>query len=245
MYVALNILLAVATLILVLVTNSPVLACILVLLGKWRVLAVRVRYWWLNIRANLVDMIVGLSFASLIFLMGGYLAAQIVATVLYAAWLIFIKPSSKPALVSIQAGVALLLGITVATSFFYGLPPVVLVAACFLIGYAVTRHVLVANLDDGSSPEFVSLVSGLVLSELAWAAYHWLVAYGIPDTGLKLPQFALIAMLMGFVALTVYRGYDRDSGKAKVQDIIMPIIFAVAVILVMLLAFSGASISLS
>lgn len=44
-YVALNIGLAVAILVVVLVIESPLPAIALVLLSKWRILAVRPRYW--------------------------------------------------------------------------------------------------------------------------------------------------------------------------------------------------------
>lgn len=41
--------------------NLALLAVILVILSKWRVLAVQPRFWLPNIKANLVDIIVGVS----------------------------------------------------------------------------------------------------------------------------------------------------------------------------------------
>jgi hypothetical protein len=247
LYIGLNVLMAVAVLMSVLVTNSPVPSCILVLLGKWRIFAVRPRYWLMNIKANLLDLIVGLSVAVCLFLMGdGYIAAQIVLTALYAIWLVLIKPSSKPFMVNLQAGVALVFSTVVAVSLCYSLPPVVLVLVSALIGYSVARHILVTNLNDENSPELVSFAAGLVMAELSWAAYHWLVAYSIPGMGLKIPQFTIIATMIGYVAVMIYGAhYDEDGAKVHPNDIIPPVVFAVAVITVTLLFFSGASIDLS
>jgi hypothetical protein len=42
----------------------PTMGYILVLLSKWRMFAVRPRYWLANVRANMTDLIVGLSIVS-------------------------------------------------------------------------------------------------------------------------------------------------------------------------------------
>ncbi|MDR1032815.1 MAG: hypothetical protein LBL84_02265 [Candidatus Nomurabacteria bacterium] len=247
LYIGLNVLMALLVLVLVLVTNSPVPSCILVLLGKWRIFAVRPRYWLMNLKANLVDIIVGLSVAFCIYLISdSYIVAQAILAALYAVWLVFVKPSSKPAMVSIQAGAALILSTTVVASMCYSYPPIVVVLLSALIGYAAVRHILVTNLNDENSPELVSFAAGLVMAELSWAAYHWLVAYSVPGTSLKVPQFTIIAALLGYVAIMIYKAhYDEDGAKIHPGDIIPPVVFAIAVIIVMLVAFSGASINLS
>ena len=58
-HVMLSIGLAVVSTALTVVSANWVFAIILVLLSKWRVVAVRPRYWWLNLKANLVDFTVG------------------------------------------------------------------------------------------------------------------------------------------------------------------------------------------
>src|SRR5690606_3979091 len=90
-YVLLNILLAVMLLVLVLVVNVPWPALGLVLLSKWRIFAVRSRYWTANIRANLVDVIVGVSMVVYLYAASGALVTQIGLTVLYIIWLLLLK----------------------------------------------------------------------------------------------------------------------------------------------------------
>ena len=64
-YYVLNIGLAAALLVIVQTIQSPYPALALVILSKWRVIAVRPRFWWANIQANTVDIIVGISVAGL------------------------------------------------------------------------------------------------------------------------------------------------------------------------------------
>jgi hypothetical protein len=91
-YLALNIGLAAALLIVVLAVKSPLPAFVLVLLSKWRILAVRPRFWFKNVQSNLVDIIVGLSVVALLYAASGSLGVQIVIATFFAVWLLFIKP---------------------------------------------------------------------------------------------------------------------------------------------------------
>src|SRR5579864_9817282 len=67
------------------------LALAIILLSKWRMFAVRPRYWLANIRANAVDIIVGVSFLVLMVHSGTQLW-QLILALLYAVWLLVIKP---------------------------------------------------------------------------------------------------------------------------------------------------------
>ena len=70
LHVTLNILLGVGSIFVTIVSGSWLIGFILVLLSKWRMFAVRPRYLWLNIKSNLVDLIVGFSFVALAFFSG-------------------------------------------------------------------------------------------------------------------------------------------------------------------------------
>ncbi len=69
-YVGLNVALALAVLVIVRTVESPIPAFILVMLSKWRVFAVRPRYWLANIQANLVDFILSISVVVLMYSVG-------------------------------------------------------------------------------------------------------------------------------------------------------------------------------
>lgn len=235
-YIVLNIALALAILAVVWAVESPWAALALVLLSKWRVLAVRPRYWFANIQANLVDIIVNVSVVILLYAASGAVAAQCILTALYIVWLLFIKPRSKRTFVTVQAGTALFLGITALAVVSYDWNVFFFVFAMWLIGYGTTRHVLASY--DEPHLSFYSLVWGFVLAEFGWLTYHWMFAYTLPGVGsIKLVQGALVALAFSFLAERVYASYEKH-GEVRNNDILLPALFSVSVILVLVIFFN-------
>lgn len=242
-YILLNVALAVAILAVVWAIESPVAAFALVLLSKWRVLAVRPRYWFANVQANLVDIIVGVSTVVLLYAASGALAAQIALTALYIGWLLFIKPRSKRIYIAIQAGTALFLGVTALMTVSYDWIASVVVLAMWLIGYSTARHVLGSY--EEAHISFYSLVWGLVMAELGWLAYHWTFAYELPGVGdIKLAQTAIIALAMSFVTERVYASFVKH-GSVRSADVMLPVLLSVSLILVILAFFNNVGIGTS
>ena len=238
-YIALNIALAIAVLAIVLAIESPAPAIALIVLSKWRVLAVRPRYWMANIKANLVDIIVSLSFVVLLYAAGDAFFLQIALTALYIGWLLFIKPRSKRAFIAAQAGIALFLGVTALMTVSYDWSSLPVVAGMWVIGYSAGRHVLSSYEDPHSS--FYSLIWGLVVAEIGWLAYHWTFAYSIPGFGgVKLAQVAIIVLALGFMVERVYGSYHRH-GTVKSGDVTLPILLSVSVTLILILFFNTLS----
>jgi hypothetical protein len=242
-YILLNVALAVAILIVVWVIESPLAAFALVLLSKWRVLAVRPRYWFANIQANLVDIIVGLSTVVLLYAASGAVPVQIILTLLYIGWLLYVKPRSKRVFIAIQAGTAVFMGVTALMSVSYDWIASIVVLAMWLIGYSTSRHVLGSY--EEAHMSFYSLVWGLVMAEFGWLAYHWTFAYGLPGVGdIKLSQAAIIALAMSFMAERVYASYEKH-GSVKSADIMLPVLLSVSLIVVILAFFNNVTIGTS
>lgn len=235
-YIALNVALAAAILAVVVVTESVLAGMALVLLSKWRVFAVRSRYWMANIKANLVDTIVGFSVVILIAAAAGAFAAQCVLALLYVVWLLFVKPRSKRVFVVIQAFTAVFLGVTALMTVSYDWLSSVVVIFMWMIGYASARHILSTYQESHSS--FYSLIVGLVYAELGWLAYHWTFAYDLPLFGaVKIPQIALIALGISFLADRVYASY-RHHDRIRSTDILLPALLSVSIILILLIFFN-------
>jgi hypothetical protein len=234
-YILLNIALAVAILVVVRAVDSPLAAFALVLLSKWRILAVRPRYWFANVQANLVDVIVSLSVIVLLYAAYNAFVAQCIITVLYIVWLLFIKPRSKRAFIAIQAGTATFLGVTALLSVSYDWIASVVVVAMWLIGYSTARHVLGSH--DEVHISFYSLVWGMVIAEIGWLAYHWTYAYALPGVGnIKLSQTALIVLALSFLTERVYSSYTKH-GTIRSGDVILPALLSVSLIVIMLAFF--------
>jgi hypothetical protein len=238
-YIILNIALAIAVLLVVRAIDSPLPAFALVLLSKWRVLAVRPRYWFANIQANMVDIIVSLSIVVLLSAASGVLPIQLALTVLYIGWLLFIKPRSKRIFVAIQAGAAVFLGVTALMSGTYDWIDAVVVVCMWIIGYSAARHVLSSHDDPHMS--FYSLVWGLLFAEIGWLAYHWTFAYTLPGLGdLKLSQAALISLAVSFIAERAYSSYSQH-GTIRSNDLILPALLSISVIIILLVFFNRLS----
>lgn len=199
-YTGLNLLLPIAVLFLVRL-DPPYLAFAIVILSKWRIFALRPRFWWANIKANLADVLVGLSAVALIYLAQGSFGLQILLTVLYELWLIVLKPRSGAHGILLQAGVAQVVGLIALFNFSVVLPEFMVVASCWLIGYVAARHML-SNYEE-PYVELLSSIWGLFLAELAWIIYRWTNVYtlGLP---IKIPQIALIMVVVGFCAARMY-----------------------------------------
>jgi hypothetical protein len=238
-YIVLNVALAIGILALVWAINSPWAAFGLVLLSKWRIFAVRPRYWFANLQANLVDIIVSISIVILLYAASGAVVVQCMLTIAYIVWLLFIKPRSKRVFVAIQAGSALFLGVSALMAVSFDWPSSAVVVVMWLIGYSAARHVLGSY--DEAHISFYSLVWGLVIAEIGWLAYHWTFAYAIPGAAnLKLSQAAIIVIAMSFLAEQVYAMYIKH-GSVRSGDIILPVLLSVSVIVIILTFFNNLS----
>jgi hypothetical protein len=243
-YTILNIGLAVALLLIVRYTEAIWFAILLVLLSKWRIFAVRPRYWWANLRSNVVDIIVSVSVVLHMYTINSALISDatkllllVGVTILYICWLLYIKPRSKRSYMALQAGIAIFLGISALFTVSFNWPVSVVVIGAWLIGYSATRHIL-GSYDDETHGLFLGLVWGLVVAEISWVAYHWAIAYPLPIvTSLMVPQVAIAITLVSFLA---YKCYDSFYHHAKIRsnDILLPLLFTLSVLIVLFLLFN-------
>lgn len=200
-YILFNLLLPVVLFALVVTIRTPWLAVVVLLLSKWRIFAVRPRYWVMNIKSNLVDIIVGLSFVYL--LMGDILLpARIILTVLYIGWLLYLKPQSRRHAMALQAGIGQFLGLTAIFGLSDQFDSVIIVLLAWIIGYAAARHI--ASAYEEEHLETIGLVWGLLVAEFSWLAFHWTLAYQLTAIGINIPQIAAILTVLGFAAFDLY-----------------------------------------
>lgn len=241
-YVALNIGFVVSIFLVAVNGLSIWIALGLVLLSKWRAFAVRPRFWFANLVANTVDIVVGLSIVVLMYantLVGlpVLVWVQVFLAVLYVVWLLFIKPRSNRAMVAVQAGTSVFLGVTALSMVSYGWDAAFFVLAMWVIGFCAARHVLGSY--DEPMTNLYALIVGLVFAEIGWVGYHWLFAYTVPGLGeLKLSQLAIFLSLLCFVAERCYRSY-RQHGAIQQKDVILPILLTGGVIVVLISLYNS------
>lgn len=211
-YLIFNAALPVIVLLLVRGFDPPYLALAIVLLSKWRIFALRPRFWWANIKANMVDVLVGVGVVGLLYLASADLVLQIIITFLYGAWLLGLKPRSSAHGVMLQAGIAQFIGLLVLFHFSTVWPEPVIIIGCWLIGFVAARHV-VSNYDEPHA-ELWAALWGLVVAQLGWLLFRWTTVYnlGLP---IVVPQIALVVLVLGFSAARLYHMQQQERLSAS------------------------------
>jgi len=250
LYIVLNVFLALLVMALVRVTGVYWPSLLLVFISKWRILAVRPRFWSANIQANLVSIIVSVSYVIFLYLAqtldsltySQTLIIHVILALAYILWLLFIKPKSKRIFIVLQAAIALVSGITAVFATIYSWPVIFTVASIMLISYSVAKHVL-GSYDEENHIQLMSLFTGLFFAEVSWLFYHWSIAYSLPlISGVLIPQATIIIFCL---ALLFYKSYDSfyKNQFIKINDIILPLIFTISLTMVLLLFFNGINVN--
>lgn len=237
-HIFLNILLGVGSVLVTVLSASPLLGLLLVLLSKWRVFAVRGRYLWLNIKSNLVDMIVGVSVVLLAYYAGvSLMPVDILLAIFYCAWLLFIKPMSSEKAALAQSLIAVFLGMSAAAIMAANLDAIVIVLVAFLVGYAASRHVLVQSSDKDFT--LTTLVCGLVFAEVAWLCQSWAIIYTFGESGIRIPQIAIILTIFAFVYNYARQAMIKYQDDFRFKHILGPVVFGVVLVGIIVLWFSN------
>ncbi len=235
LYIIFNVGLAIGVFLLVFF-GVPILAYLLVTISKWRVFAVRPRFWWANIKANLLDLLLGLSVVTMMWQAADTVWLQIIVAMLYALWLALLKPRSERSAVLAQAGVAQFMAITALYSVSFDWPAILVVAAMWIIGYIGAQHALSSF--EGNDVTLLSLAWGLIVAELGWLAYSWTIAYSVVILGaFKVPHIAFIVTLLAYFAARAY-GIYVSKGKLRLDDVTIPAIFSGSILLIILIFFN-------
>lgn len=225
-YIGINAALPLVLLLLVLDFGSPWPALALVLLSKWRVFALRPRFWWINIKANFVDFLVGVSYVGLLFFSNDNLPVMLLLAIGYGIWLLYVKPKSDHATVMLQAGIAQFLALTVLFNLSVVLNEFFIVLGCFVIGYIIARHV-VANYEEDRG-EFIAYAWGLVISQLGWLLYRWTITYDV-RLPFEIPQIALLTLVISMAAAKLYaaaKGHRLTMGLVRSTAIYSAVLIA-------------------
>ena len=219
-------------------TGSPLLGLILVIASKWRIFAVRSRYLWLNIKSNLVDLIVGFSVVLLTYYAGNaFLPVDFILMVFYSVWLIVIKPLSSSTATLVQSLIAVFFGMSAATITTATLNPIVLVLLAFIVGYSASRHVLSQSEDKDFT--LTTLICGLIFAEVSWLCYSWAIIYTFGDTGIRIPQLAIILTIFSFVYNYTRRAIIKYQADFRFKHIAGPVIFGAVLITIIVICFSN------
>ena len=237
-HILLNLLLGIGAVLITVLSGSPFPGLILVLVSKWRIFAVRARYLWLNIKSNLVDLIVGASVVLLAYYAGAsFMPVHFILAAFYCIWLLFIKPLSSENANLAQSLVAVFLGTSAAAVMTAGLDVIVMVLLEFLIGYSASRHVLSQSSDKDFT--LTTLVCGLVFAEIAWLCNAWSIVYTFGSTGIRIPQVAVILTIFAFVYNYARQAMIKYQEDFRFKHIVGPVVFGAVLVGIIVIYFSN------
>jgi hypothetical protein len=202
------------------------LALSMIVLSKWRMFAVRPRFWPANIRANAVDLMVGLS---IVLFMSHSTSAwlQLAWAALYAFWLIVLKPASGLFMTSTQAFIGQLCGLMALYLVWASGPLYGLTLATGLICFLAARHFL--DSFDEPYARMLAYFWGYFGAALAWVLGHWLLFYRV----VAQPTLLLSTVGYGLAVLYYLDHHDRLSVSVRRQ-----FIFIMIAIVLVVLTFS-------
>jgi hypothetical protein len=188
------------------------IGALLIVLSKWRMFAVRPRFWGANIRANAIDIIVGFS------ALGCMVEAEsdwyrLTFVVLWALWLIFLKPKTSILSVSLQALVGYTAGLMTIFLLWSDAPLIVLVSTVGLVCYFAAHHFFYSF--DEPHRGLLAYLWAYFGSALTWILGHWLVFYWF----IAQPTVLLVALAVVFGTLYYLDHFDRLTAYVKRQII--------------------------
>lgn len=209
------------------------LAILLILLSKWRMFAVRPRYWIAHITANGVDIIVAVA---LVLFMANTSVQwwQLFWMGLYAAWLIWLKPRYDVLSVSAQAMAGQLLGLAVLYLKFGDTSLPLLVAGTWGVTYLSARHFFTSF--EESHAALLSHVWAYFSASLAFVLGHWLIFFG------SVAQIIMILTTVGYGLAALYYLDASDRLTATMERQLLSIMGAILLILVALSDWAGATV---
>ncbi|HEY5442643.1 MAG TPA: hypothetical protein VIJ68_03835 [Candidatus Saccharimonadales bacterium] len=206
--------------------NFAQLALLIVILSKWRMFAVKPRFWAANVRANAVDLMVSLSIV-LFMIHASSVWLQLIWVLLYGVWLLAIKPGSGVLMITVQAFIAQFAALSALYLLWADGPVYGLTFLSGLFCFMAARHFLDAF--DEPYAKMLAYVWGYFGAALTWLLSHWLLFY----RGVAQPTLLLATLGYGMAALYYLDHYDRLNKGVRRQ-----FIFIMLAIVLVLITFS-------
>lgn len=186
--------------------DLTLVAFILVLISKWRILAVKSRYWGMNFRSNMVDLIVGISLVEFMRQSGFY--GSLAWTGAFVLWILYVKKLSKYKGMITQALIAQAVGVSALLYNDQNISLGVMTVGIWFVAYFCARHAISAFEEDHAAA--VAHVWGLFAVQLAWILGHWHVWFWFVH------QIVLLLSLILTALVLVYALKKQDALRAGI-----------------------------
>ena len=207
------------------------LAMALVILVKWRVLAVKYHWWWTRIRANIVDVFVGLSIVGFMDYASNNLKLQFAWAAVYILWLAFVKPASTTGWKITQGLIGQTLGVSVliySTQYpQQALGPVWLIIGIWVVSYFAARHT-VGGLKSSAFKTSWPIVWGLFSTQLTVILLHWQLWLWF------IPQLVMLQLVINLPVIIGFRLQLEDKLRPATRSQLIGLALALVVLILLL-----------
>lgn len=204
--------------------DLEVVAFALAVLSKWRVLAVKSRYWGVNLRGNVVDTVVVLSLIA--FMSSASMPWTLVWFGGHLLWVGYLKKKTTAYGMGAQGIIAQALGVSAVLQADRSISIAALTVAVWFIAYFSARHIMSAYGDDHSG--MISHVWALFALQLAWVLGHWQVWYG------GLHQLVIILTTLLTSVTLIYDFYKQERlNKSLLRQIVLSTLTILVAVIVL------------
>lgn len=206
------------------------LAISLIFLSKWRMFAVRPRYWVSNIVSNGMDILVA---TSLVIFMANTAEQwwQLFWMMMYMLWLVVVKPRSDTLGVSIQAMIGQLLALSALYLKFGGSSLILLILGTWAVAYITARHFLTSFEEPHAA--LIAHVWAYFAASLTFVLGHWLIFYGV------VAQIVVILATVGYGTAGLYYLDALDSSNTLVKRELLVTMAAILILVIALSSWKG------
>lgn len=218
-----------------------------IILSKWRIFAVRPRFWPANVRANAIDIIFGIAMV-LFMAHSDSQTIQLGWVVVYAIWLLYIKPRSSILFISLQAAIGQFVGLMALFWIRPDASTAVLVLVGGVVCYLAARHFFESYNEPYT--KMLAYIWGYFGAALLWVLGHMLIVYPrlhdrlyinptlLPDGAVAMPTLLLSVVGYSLAAVYYLEHFDRLSRLVKREVLFLG--GAVVMILMVSLFYEGA-----
>ena len=92
---------------------------------------------------------------------------------------------------------------------------------------------------DDKDFTLTTLISGLIFAEIAWLCQSWSIIYTFGESGVRIPQIAIILTIFAFVYNYARQAMVKYQDDFRFKNILGPVVFGIILISIIVLWFSN------
>ena len=181
----------------------PVLAYGLVLLAKWRIVATKPRFWWINLQSHLLDLVFSISTVYFMSWPSLSLWQQALWLAIYLAWIFGLKGLASWQGSLVRGLIVQGLGVALLIYALNQIPLPLVLIGIWLVSLIAARHIL-NGLPRTHYHRSLMQIWSLFALQLAWVLLHWQINFWV------IPRLAFLLVIILLASSLLYILYTHQ-----------------------------------